>query len=177
MDSTSKRELLVSKIENGIVIDHIPSGKAFQVLRLLKVEPDAQALIAQNVESKTMGRKDLIKIEGTYLTSTQIDLIAFLAPDATLNIIQDWDVKEKRRIQLPKQVEGIFRCPNPLCPTNAPFTHLQDQLQGREGGAHRGDEAQLHILRKHKLLRPRPRAADEGRLQHRGQRPRQPGED
>lgn len=122
MDSTSKRELLVSKIDNGIVIDHIPAGKAFQVLRLLKVEPDAQAFIAQNVDSKTMGRKDLIKVEGTYLTSRQIDLIAFLAPDATLNIIQDWDVKEKRKIQLPKQVEGIFRCPNPLCPTNAQYT-------------------------------------------------------
>jgi len=122
VDSTSKRELLVSKIDNGIVIDHIPAGKAFQVLRLLKVEPDAQAFIAQNVDSKTMGRKDLIKVEGTYLTSRQIDLIAFLAPDATLNIIQDWDVKEKRKIQLPKQVEGIFRCPNPLCPTNAQYT-------------------------------------------------------
>ena len=122
VDSTSKRELLVSKIDNGIVIDHIPAGKAFQVLRLLKVEPDAQAFIAQNVDSKTMGRKDLIKVEGTYLTSRQIDLIAFLAPEATLNIIQDWDVKEKRKIQLPKQVEGIFRCPNPLCPTNAQYT-------------------------------------------------------
>lgn len=133
VDSTSKRELLVSKIENGIVIDHIPSGKAFQVLRLLKVEPDAQALIAQNVESKTMGRKDLIKIEGTYLTSTQIDLIAFLAPDATLNIIQDWDVKEKRRIQLPKQVEGIFRCPNPLCPTNAPFSTFKTNFKVEKG--------------------------------------------
>ena len=118
----SKRELLVSKIENGIVIDHIPAGKAFQVLHLLKVEPDATAMIAQNVDSKTMGRKDLIKVEGTYLTSKQIDLIAFLAPEATLNIIQDWDVKEKRRIQLPKQVENIFRCPNPLCPTNAQYT-------------------------------------------------------
>ncbi len=122
MGSTSKRELLVSKIENGIVIDHIPAGKVFQVLRLLKVEPDARAMVAQNVDSKTLGRKDLIKVEGTYLTSKQIDLIAFIAPGATLNIIHDWDVKEKRRIQLPKQVEGIFRCPNPLCPTNAQYT-------------------------------------------------------
>jgi len=120
--STSKRELLVSKIENGIVIDHIPSGKVFQVLRLLRIEPDARTMVAQNVDSKTMGRKDLIKVEGTYLTSKQIDLIAFLAPGATLNIIHDWEVKEKRRIQLPKQVEGIFKCPNPLCLTNAQYT-------------------------------------------------------
>jgi aspartate carbamoyltransferase regulatory subunit len=118
----SKRQLLVSKIENGIVIDHIPAGKAFLVLKLLKVDPKARALIAQNVESRSKGTKDLIKIEGTYLTSKEIDLIAFVAPQATLNIISDWQVKEKRRIKLPELVEGIFKCPNPLCPTNVEFT-------------------------------------------------------
>jgi aspartate carbamoyltransferase regulatory subunit len=134
VDSTSKRELLVSKIENGIVIDHIPTGKAFRVLRLLKIEPDARVMVAQNVDSKTMIRKDLIKVEGTYLTSKQIDLIAFLAPEATLNIIQDWDVKEKRHIQLPKHVEGIFKCPNPLCPTNAPYTPSKTIFNVEKGG-------------------------------------------
>ena len=118
----SDRQLLVSKIENGIVIDHIPAGKAFQVLRLLKVDPKARALIAQNVESRSHGAKDLIKIEGSYLTSKEIDLIALVAPSATLNIIEDWQVKDKRRILLPEQIEGIFSCPNPLCPTNAEYT-------------------------------------------------------
>jgi aspartate carbamoyltransferase regulatory subunit len=118
----SDRQLLVSKIENGIVIDHIPAGKAFQVLRLLKVDPKARALIAQNVESRSQGAKDLIKIEGSYLTSKEIDLIALVAPSATLNVIEDWRVKDKRRIRLPEQIEGIFSCPNPLCPTNAEYT-------------------------------------------------------
>jgi aspartate carbamoyltransferase regulatory subunit len=118
----SDRQLLVSKIENGIVIDHIPAGKAFQVLRLLKVDPKARALIAQNVESRSQGAKDLIKIEGSYLTSKEIDLIALVAPSATLNVIEDWRVKDKRRILLPEQIEGIFSCPNPLCPTNAEYT-------------------------------------------------------
>ncbi len=118
----SDRQLLVSKIENGIVIDHIPAGKAFQVLRLLKVDPKARALIAQNVESRSHGAKDLIKIEGSYLTSKEIDLIALVAPSATLNIIEDWQVKDKRRIRLPERIEGIFSCPNPLCPTNAEYT-------------------------------------------------------
>ena len=72
----SDKQLLVSKIENGIVIDHIPSGKAFLVLKLLKVDPKARTLIAQNVESRSQGTKDLIKIEGSYLTSKEIDLIA-----------------------------------------------------------------------------------------------------
>ena len=117
----SDRQLLVSKIENGIVIDHIPAGKAFLVLRLLRLDPAARVLIALNVDSGRLGTKDLIKIEGTYLTSKEIDLIALVAPDATLNVISDWRVKEKRRIELPDQVEGIFKCPNPLCPTNSKY--------------------------------------------------------
>jgi len=117
----SDRQLLVSKIENGIVVDHIPPGKAFMVLRLLNVDPNARALIAQNVDSKSLGTKDLIKVEGTYLTSRQIDLVALVAPSATLNIISDWQVKEKRRIQLPEIIEGIFKCPNSLCPTNEEY--------------------------------------------------------
>ncbi|MDP7442988.1 MAG: aspartate carbamoyltransferase regulatory subunit, partial [Candidatus Bathyarchaeota archaeon] len=76
----SDRQLLVSKIENGIVIDHIPAGKAFLVLKLLKVDPSVRALIAQNVESRSQGTKDFIKIEGSYLTSREVDLIAFVAP-------------------------------------------------------------------------------------------------
>ena len=117
----SDRQLLVSKIENGIVIDHIPAGRAFQVLRLLKQPADARALIAQNVVSGSMGSKDLIKIEGTYLTSSEIDVIAFVAPDATLNIISNWQVKEKRRVSIPETLEGTFNCPNTLCPTNARY--------------------------------------------------------
>jgi aspartate carbamoyltransferase regulatory subunit len=129
----SERELLVSKIENGVVIDHIPAGRSFKVLKLLKVDPEARVLIAQNVKSKSMGTKDLIKIEGTYLTSKEIDIIAFFAPNATLNIIQDWEVKEKRRIGLPKNVEGIFKCPNPLCETNAEYTPPNTDFEVKRG--------------------------------------------
>jgi len=117
----SDRQLLVSKIENGIVIDHIPAGKAFLVLKMLKHEPTARVLIALNVDSKRLGTKDLIKIEGTYLTSKEISLIALVAPSATLNVIENWEVKEKRRIEVPEEVEGIFKCPNALCPTNAKY--------------------------------------------------------
>jgi len=131
----SDRQLLVRKIENGIVVDHIPAGKAFLVLRLLKLDPNARVVIAQNVDSRSLGTKDLIKIEGTYLTSKEIDLIALVAPSASLNIIEDWRVKEKRRVQLPKAIEGIFKCPNPLCPTNEkytpPRTRFDVQTEGR----------------------------------------------
>ncbi len=139
---TSKRELLVSKIENGIVIDHIPAGRAFHVLRLLRLEQSARALVAQNVDSKTMGRKDLIKLEGSYLTNKEIDLIAFLAPGATINTVHEWDVAEKRRIQLPRQVEGIFRCPNPLCTSNQPYTSTRPVYKVEKGD--RLEETRLH---------------------------------
>ena len=129
----SDRQLLVSKIENGIVIDHIPAGRAFQVLRLLKQPADARALIAQNVESGSMGSKDLIKIEGTYLTSSEIDVIAFVAPDATLNIISDWQVKEKRRVSIPETLEGTFNCPNTLCPTNARYGSPNTRFRVEKG--------------------------------------------
>lgn len=118
----SDRQLLVSKIENGIVIDHIPAGKAFLVLKLLKLDPAARVLIALNVDSRRLVTKDLIKIEGSFLTSKEIDLIAFVAPSATLNIIEGWKVKEKRLITVPSQVEGFFKCPNPLCPTNSRYS-------------------------------------------------------
>jgi aspartate carbamoyltransferase regulatory subunit len=130
----SDRQLLVSKIENGIVIDHIPAGKAFLVLRLLKIDPKARALIAQNVDSRSLGAKDFIKIEGSYLTSKEIDLIALVAPSATLNIIEDWGVKEKRRVQLPELIEGIFKCPNPLCPTNEEYTPSRTKFRVEANG-------------------------------------------
>jgi len=138
----SEKQLLVSKIENGIVIDHIPAGKSLLVLRLLKLPPDTQSLVAQNVESKSMDTKDLIKIDGTYLTSNEIDIISFVAPASTLNIIQDWNVKEKRVIQLPSQVENLFTCPNLLCPTNAKYRPSKTRFK-----VEKGDKIEKTILR------------------------------
>lgn len=130
----SDRQLLVSKIKDGIVVDHIPAGKAFLVLKLLKQDPKARTVIALNVDSRRLGKKDLIKIEGTYLTSREIDLIALVAPSATVNIIEDWRVKEKRRLKPPEEVKGVFKCPNPLCPTNArynpPRTRFRVEAKG-----------------------------------------------
>ena len=138
----SERELLVRKIESGIVIDHIPAGKAFLVLKLLRHDPEAKVLIAMNVESRKLGRKDLIKLEGRYLTSREINLIALVAPEATVNIIEDWKVREKRRIETPKMVEGVFRCPNPLCPTNSPYKPPKTRFRVEAG--ERAEETRLH---------------------------------
>ena len=138
----SGKELLVRKIESGIVIDHIPAGKAFLVLKLLRLDPEAKVLLAMNVDSRKLGRKDFIKIEGRYLTSKEIDLIALVAPSATVNIIEDWKVKEKRRIEPPGEVEGVFQCPNPLCPTNSPYKPPKTRFRVEAG--ERAEETRLH---------------------------------
>jgi len=140
----SNRQLLVSKIENGIVIDHIPAGKAFQVLKLLKLPSDATTLTAQNVESGSMGSKDLIKIEGTYLTSSEMDIIAFVAPKSSVNIIEDWEVKEKRIIDLPDEIESVFSCPNTLCPTNQEYSAPNTKFRVEKG--ERLEETKLHCM-------------------------------
>lgn len=140
----SNRQLLVSKIENGVVIDHVPAGKAFLVLKLLKLPTGAETLIAQNVVSGRLGKKDLIKIEGTYLTSNEIDILAFVAPNSTLNIIQDWGVKEKRSIKLPEKVKGVFSCPNLLCPTNREYTAPETEFKVEKG--QQIEETKLHCI-------------------------------
>ncbi len=113
-----EKQLLVRKIENGIVIDHIPAGKALSVLGLLEINTNEIMFIASNVESSKYGKKDVIKIEGKYLTSEEIDLISLVAPAATINLIHNWELKDKHTVKLPKSIEGIFKCRNPACVTN-----------------------------------------------------------
>lgn len=117
----SENKLLVRKIQNGIVIDHIPHGKAQLVLKILNLDPDARVVVASNVLSTKHGKKDIIKIEGKYLTSKEIDLISLVAPAATISRIDVWKVKEKHDAQLPGKIEGVFKCPDPSCPTNAKY--------------------------------------------------------
>jgi aspartate carbamoyltransferase regulatory subunit len=78
-------------------------------------------VLALNVESNKYGKKDMIKIEGKYLTSREIDLISLVAPTVTINLIEDGRIKEKRKIELPVEIEGIFKCPNLSCVTNAEY--------------------------------------------------------
>lgn len=138
----SDRQLLVSKIENGIVIDHIPAGKAFLVLKLLRLDPSARVLLAINVDSRRLGVKDIIKVEGTYLTSREIELIALVAPTATLNIIEGWEVREKRPLRVPEEIKGVFKCPNLLCPTNSRYSPPRQVFRVEAGG--RVEETRLH---------------------------------
>lgn len=125
-------ELRVSKIANGSVIDHIPAGMGIEVLRILNIDEsfDKTLSLAMNVGSSRMGKKDIVKAEGRELVEEEVESVSVIAPSATLNIIKDYDVVEKRRLELPDRIEGVIDCPNPQCVTNTeePVRALFDVL-------------------------------------------------
>jgi len=113
-----ERELIVKKIRNGTVIDHIPVGKGVLVLRILGIGSDVEYYHAQKVESKKLGRKDIVKIVDRYPTKEEVDKISLIAPTATINYIREWEIVEKYKVKLPSQIEGFIKCPNRFCITN-----------------------------------------------------------
>lgn len=114
-----RKELKVSAIENGTVIDHIPVQSVYQVLRILNLmEYNDQLLIGVNLESSKMGKKGIIKVSNKFFRSDEINKIALVAPSATLILIKNFAVSEKTKVQIPDRVETIVKCFNPNCITN-----------------------------------------------------------
>lgn len=113
------KQLSVSAIENGTVIDHIPAKNLFKVISILGLDHiDSQITFGTNLESKKLGKKAIIKISGKYFEDTDINRIALVAPDAKLNIIRDYEVVEKKVVEVPDEIVGIAKCMNPKCITN-----------------------------------------------------------
>ena len=112
------REYRVFAIEEGTVIDHIPSPLALKVLQILRLSDEGIMSIGLNFPSQKLGRKDLIKIENMYLQEEETNKIALIAPTATINIIKNHQLVEKRKIKLPEVIIDIMKCPNPVCITN-----------------------------------------------------------
>jgi aspartate carbamoyltransferase regulatory subunit len=117
----SDKELRVSKIKDGTVIDHIRGGYALDVVKILGISGREKRVmtIAINVPSKRFGAKDIVKIEGKALNSQEVNRIALVAPHASINIIRNYTVVEKLEVKLPKSIEGIVKCANPCCISNA----------------------------------------------------------
>lgn len=114
-----KKELKISAIKEGTVIDHIPAYATFKVANILNLEEHDKILtIATNLLSKRYKKKGIIKIGGKFLTKKEVDKIAIIAPKATLNIIRNYEVKEKTDLSVPDSVIGIIKCSNPNCITN-----------------------------------------------------------
>lgn len=114
-----KQELQVAALENGTVIDHIPSGRLFTVVSLLGLEHmNNNITIGFNLKSGKLGTKGIIKIAGKFFCDEEINRIAVVAPNVKLNIIRDYEVVEKREVSLPDELHAIVRCANPKCVTN-----------------------------------------------------------
>ena len=114
-------ELLVRRIKEGTVIDHIDEGKGLQVLAALQIDGLDGSLItiALNVPSGKFKKKDIIKVENKFLADDDTNKLAVIAPKATINIIKNYKLVEKRRASLPNEIDRIFRCSNPDCITNS----------------------------------------------------------
>jgi aspartate carbamoyltransferase regulatory subunit len=104
----------IDSIKNGIVIDHITAGKGMELYRLLKLENlDCSVALINNVPSKKMGRKDIIKVDANIKVDT--DILGFVDPDVTVNIIKGGKNIEKKRIELPESLTNVLKCKNPRC--------------------------------------------------------------
>lgn len=113
------KQLSVSAIENGTVIDHIPAKNLFKVIQILGLDRiDKQITFGTNLDSKKLEKKAIIKISGVFFEDKDINRIALVAPDAKLNIIRDYEVVEKKLVEVPDTIVGIARCVNPKCITN-----------------------------------------------------------
>ena len=114
-------ELMVRRIKEGTVIDHIDEGKGLQVLAALRIDGGDGSLItiALNVPSGKFKKKDIIKVENKFLVDDDTNKLAVIAPKATINIIKNYKLVEKRRVSLPNEIDRIFRCSNPECITNS----------------------------------------------------------
>lgn len=114
-----KKELSISAIKDGTVVDHIPNNAALKLVDILDLKGVRGMIsIATNLTSKTMGKKGIIKISGKDLTKEEVDKIALIAPHATVNIIKNYDVKQKIKVTIPQVINKIIKCSNPNCITN-----------------------------------------------------------
>ena len=123
-------DLIVRRIKDGTVIDHINEGKGLNVLEALEIDGSRGNVItiALNMPSGKLKKKDMIKVEGRFLEDDDTNKLADIAPSSTVNIIKDYKLVEKRRVSLPNQIEQIFRCSNPDCITNSQ-EHIESTME------------------------------------------------
>jgi aspartate carbamoyltransferase regulatory subunit len=151
---TDDRKLRVSKIENGTVIDHINGGQALNVLAILGIDGSGgeSLSVAMNMPSDRLGKKDIVKVEGRELSQAEVDVLSLIAPAASINIIRDYEVIEKRRVERPEIVEGVLECPNRNCistedePVDSRFAVLEDGVRCEYCETIIRDDLPAHIL-------------------------------
>jgi aspartate carbamoyltransferase regulatory subunit len=129
------KHLDVSAIKDGSVIDHIDNKSTLKVADILNIHNEEQVvLVGMNLTSKLLGKKGIIKIGGKIIDKKEVNKIALIAPNATVNIIKDYEVVKKFKVAVPELIEGIVRCFNPNCVSN-----------------HHNIESKLHVINKNPI--------------------------
>lgn len=136
-DKKPENGLMISPIQNGTVIDHIKEGEALTVLRILRITgfTTESLSIATNVKSNLSGMKDIVKISDRELSKEEVNRIALISPNATINIIRNYRVVEKVGVEIPDVFTGVIVCPNPGCITNSDEP-IQTKFEVVEGTLH-----------------------------------------
>lgn len=115
----NKGEMFVRALKNGTVIDHIPSDKLFAVVSLLHLDKlKNRIIIGFNLNSEKIRKKSIIKVSDKYFSSEELNQLSVLAPNVTLNIIKEYEIIEKYKVEMPDELNGIIKCANPKCITN-----------------------------------------------------------
>ena len=134
----TRKELVVSALENGTVLDHIPADNVYKALDILNLKGiESQITLGINLASKLYGRKGIIKIADKFFEDEELNKLALIAPKATVNVIRDFKVVEKKTLEIPEEVIGIARCKNPKCVTN------HQPIKTRFATIQNGDEISL----------------------------------
>lgn len=130
-----RQEMQVAALENGTVIDHIPSSKIFQVVNLLHLEKmKTPVTIGFNLKSKKMGDKSIIKVADKFFTDEELNQLSVITPNVTLCIIRDYEVVEKKEVKMPEELNDIVKCANPKCITNNEPMKTKFQVINKEKG-------------------------------------------
>jgi len=119
MENQPRKELVVSAIENGTVLDHIPAKSVFHVMKILALDNiENQVLIGTNLDSKKFDKKGIIKVRDKFFINKEVNKIALIAPSATLIEIRNYKVTYKKQVKTPTEITGSVKCVNPNCITN-----------------------------------------------------------
>lgn len=130
--SKTKKSYRVGKIEEGTVLDHVPTSDVFGVLRILGIDKsymnEGIITIGIGYNSKKLGKKGFIKIEGWYPSEEELNRLALLSPHITVNRIKEGSVEDKFSVQVPDTIESLVQCSHPNCISNASGEHVEPRL-------------------------------------------------
>lgn len=130
-----REELQVAALENGTVIDHIPSDRVFDVVNLLGLDRMNHAVtIGYNLKSSKMGTKGIIKVSDKFFSDEELNQLSVITPNVSLCIIRDFEVVEKKKVEMPEELVGIVKCSNPKCISNNEPMATRFHAIDKEGG-------------------------------------------